>query len=421
MENDFLIPDLVLDCLGRKRPEEINSRLNALGAYEWDVLIKSAQQHGVVLLLYFHLKSLVSENSIPPKIIKRLHNTFLWSARRNVLIYHELGKIIETLNILGIPVILLKGAYLAEGVYSNIAMRPMLDLDIMLRKEDLQQGEKALNKLGYSSKRPFIAEVDSVIHQHILPFTKKNAVPVEVHWNIFDPAVPFLVDAEGLWRRAQSFSLAGRESKVLCLEDQLLHLSIHCTYHHCFSMGLITLCDIDQIVKKFHEKINWDSLLARAKKWGFERCIFLTLIMVSELLGTDVPQEVINSCTPEGFNSNVRTLAYEQLFGERGHSVFAPTFPELMETEGVIHKMAVLLSRIFPTRKEMARFYPVSPLSPMLYLYYPVRIKDLLARYGQGIWQVMKKDNAATDSFTHRQKKDQLKAWMRKEGEIMNG
>ena len=364
MKSNENILNLLVHCLNRRPANAVESEFKTLSAADWENLIKDANRHGVTALLYFSLKSKSLLDFVPPKIVRRLHHASLWTAERNIRIYRQLFQVISMFNRYEIPLILLKGAYLIEGVYHNIAMRSMADIDIMARREDLQKGEKILNQLGYSAMRPYIPEIDSVRHQHILPFTKENAVPMELHWNIFDPETPFQLDPEDLWDRARPFSIEGQPTRVLSLEDQVLHLSIHSGYHHGFDMGLIHLCDIDQIISRFSGELDWVSVVERAKAWGFERCLYVTFKMVSELLGTNIPEETIESCQADNFSANIHELANAQLFGEKGEIAIADTFPELLEIEGFFTKMRFLLTRVFPTRKEMVRFYPIKCIFP---------------------------------------------------------
>ena len=179
-------------------------------------------------------------------------------------------------------------------------------------------------------------------------------------------------------------------------------------------MGLIHLCDIDQVISRFSKELDWVSVVERAKAWGFERCLYLTLKMVSELLGTKTPEETIETCRTGGFNAGIRELARAQLFGDKENIAIADTFPELLEMEGFLNKMLFLLTRVFPTRKEMVRFYPIKAYSLKLYLYYLVRIRDIVKKYGKGVVGTVRRNEVAIKSLSRRQQKDHLKEWMRK-------
>ena len=57
---------------------------------------------------------------------------YLASAHRNLRLFGELRQILRAFNAAGLSVIPLKGACLAEMIYGNIALRPMVDVDLLL-------------------------------------------------------------------------------------------------------------------------------------------------------------------------------------------------------------------------------------------------------------------------------------------------
>ena len=80
----------------------------------------------------------------------------------------------------GIPTIVLKGAYVAEAVYKNIALRPMSDVDILVKKKDLPAVEKILLKLGYDP--PEHPRMQNKTRYSRVPFHKLGGIGIEVHW-----------------------------------------------------------------------------------------------------------------------------------------------------------------------------------------------------------------------------------------------
>jgi hypothetical protein len=66
----------------------------------------------------------------------------LYSALRNMRRCHELSKVLRILQNDGIPVIVLKGAALAEVVYGNIALRSMSDVDLLVKKGSIKSRGK---------------------------------------------------------------------------------------------------------------------------------------------------------------------------------------------------------------------------------------------------------------------------------------
>lgn len=415
MAGNVDIPWLLLDCLGGNEPGRLAALLPGAGNEEWEGFVEAALRHEAGPFVYFRLKKTGLDKLVPSRIMTRLHTACLQSAARNFLIFEELKNILRAFAEREIPVILLKGAYLAAKVYEDIALRPMCDLDILVQKQDLGRAETALRAIGYSSPRPYIPEVDSVCHQHILPFTKEKAPPVEVHWNIFDPEDSFNLDTRGLWERARPCSVAGCDALSLGPEDLFLHLAIHCTYHHCFQAGLLKLYDITLLAERHGVGPDWRALLERAGEWGFDRCLLLTLKMISFLFGARLPENVVLMIDEAGIGEEMVQAGVEQLFGKPSDTILSPAMTDLVERKSLFRQVTFLFSRVFPSRIEMSRMYPVATDSLKIYLYYPKRIKRLLQSYGKGLWRIARGDKPALEKLEGKRKMEQIKLWMRKE------
>ncbi|MFN2124234.1 MAG: nucleotidyltransferase family protein [Candidatus Promineifilaceae bacterium] len=72
-----------------------------------------------------------------------------YTARRNLYLLSELKKATGCLSQAGMGRIILKGAALVETTYKNLAVRPMLDLDLMIRKEEVPRALELLCSEGY--------------------------------------------------------------------------------------------------------------------------------------------------------------------------------------------------------------------------------------------------------------------------------
>jgi hypothetical protein len=229
LEKDSNI-NLLLDCLGRKSSAEVADRLCGASNEEWRQLLELAWQNGLGPLFYYRLKFLLYDNIIPPEITKQLRHIYIENTARNTLFYHELSNILEAFNKVNIPVILLKGAYLAEKIYEDIGLRPMLDIDLLLRKKDLAKGKEVLINLGYSQVKQIDIEIESARRHHISRLIK-GCLPIELHWHIFHPRYPFSVDIDQIWERAVKQKIADKKLLVLSLEDLLLHPYVDAAFH----------------------------------------------------------------------------------------------------------------------------------------------------------------------------------------------
>ena len=215
--------ELLCQCLGTEAGGKLPDRLAEFTRTEWHDLIEESGRYSVTPLLYFCLKTAGSDPHVRADVIQELRNVYLHSTARNARRYHDLSTILTALNEAGIPVVALKGTHLAEIVYGGrIGLRPMNDVDLLVRREDLERSQKTFSEWGCF--RP-----------------ERNAFKLDIHWNIEDTelygdrglAIAQLnIDVEGLWERARPAVIGGVETQVLSPEDLLLHLCIHLCFHH---------------------------------------------------------------------------------------------------------------------------------------------------------------------------------------------
>jgi hypothetical protein len=413
LEKDINI-NLLLDCLGRKNSAEVAERLCGASNEKWRQLLELAWQSGLGPLFYSRVKVLLSDNKIPPEITKQLRHIYIENTARNTLFYHELSNILEAFNKVNIPVILLKGAYLAEKIYEDIGLRPMLDIDLLLRKKDLAKGNEVLINLGYSKVKQIDIDIESAQRHHISRLIK-GCLPVELHWHIFPPKYPFSVDIDQIWERAVKQKIADKKLLVLSLEDLLLHLCEHASFHHVFEQDMKSLYDIKMVIEKCKDVLQWDIFIERAFAWKVERCAYLTLRMVQNFFGIELADTIIVKLKPEELPPQIMPMAEELLLARVLENYKISTcLAQVWKAEKLGERVSLFLKRVFPSRQEIATMYPVLPGSLRIYMYYPVRIKDLLFRYGRGAFGLARKDKDALGLAEQRQKEEELRTWLEK-------
>ncbi len=385
----------LIDCLCQENDDALERKT------DWDSLIQFAIKHNLAPLLYHRLKT------IYPNV--KLHKAYLISARRNIRLYNDFSKIIKALENIPVPVIVLKGAHLAQNVYANIALRPMNDLDILVKKSDLLKvGEKFL-EMGYISGTTRVGDIEGICakYQHLPPFTKPNAFPVDIHWTIVLPTSPFIIDIDGVWKRAQPARIAGVEVLVLSPEDLLLHLCLHTSYQHLFRNGLSGFYDIWETLRHYQDEINWEQLMHRSRQWRASKTVYISLYLAKTLFDAAVPNEVLDKLEPEDLEPQVINWAKAQLLDKRIYPSL--NLIDFWKSESSMDKFKVFLKRVFLSPEEMARLYPVQYNSPRIYIYYLVRLKKLFFEHINRAWLLLQDDK---DMVNVSKRTDALQAWL---------
>jgi hypothetical protein len=406
--------ELLLYCLRVVPDEADDGRLETLSSSDWDVLIEESGRYGVAPLLYHRLKTSHSDIPIPANVMARLRPIYLQSAARNMHLYHELSKVLGLLRNANIPVIVLKGAHLAEIVYGNIALRPMGDVDVLVHKDDLMRVEAALLGIGCAPTECHrqIAK-DNFHFVYGLP---SSELFVEVHWNFLPSMYRFKIDIDGQWERSRQAIVAGVDVSVLCPEDLLLHLCLHTSISHLFEMGLKPLYDIFETIRYFGKKIDWRQVQLRSEEWGEAKCAYLTFRLARELLGASVPDDLMKAIKPSDFDERFMVLAKERIFvyghwNSDGLSL-SPNIAQLWEAKRLLNKGTLFVRRAFPSPEEVARGYPAPSDSIRIYFYYLVRIKDLLLRHGRQVWRLLRWNEGMRGLAKQQNDMTQLKDWL---------
>lgn len=378
---------VLLSCLGSKSDIDKVEPLKTVTPEVWQAVAAQASLHRVAPLLYRRTEELGL--ALPNELAAELRQAYRWNARRNMVLYQELGKVLGVLRARDIPAIALKGLHLAADVYDSVGLRTILDIDLLVQADDLMRIERELFSLGckpYDYHR--VIDRDNYHFLYTLP---ESQLSVEIHWTIVPASCPFTIDVEGLWARAGAVMLGNMSIPALAPEDVLLHLCMHAAKDW-YQAILRMLCDINEVVRRYRTEIDWNVVCTRAREWGVLRSVYLMLRLARELLDTAVPADCLASLKPASFDERYFTLAREQLLvrpnGMEDALLASPFVAQLWGTKGFGSKVVVLHDRLLLSRKRMSRLYPVPMNSLLIYIYYLVRVRDLLARYGADMWRL---------------------------------
>jgi hypothetical protein len=264
---------------------------------EWKALLRLSTLHGVAPLFYHRLSN--AGVKVPEEVFEGLYKAYHGNVFRNIQYYHELYEVLKRLQRGCIDVIVLKGAHLAKTVYQSQALIVMGDIDLLVKKADLGQAEKILLEMGYGpTERPSIKK-QCAEHHHLVTFRKTDAIPIEIHWTIFELMPPFKIRVDMLWKQARAFMVEDVQVYCLSPEDLLFHLCIHTAYQNSF-FGIRFLCDIHNTIRYY--EIDWDILFHRAQQWKADKTVYLALYMARDWLATLVPEKVLEQFKPDDFN-----------------------------------------------------------------------------------------------------------------------
>ena len=348
-------------------------------AEAWTELLAQAETHQLRGFTYRLVADGPVASLAPAAVTERLREAYLGTAVRNALLFRQTQQFIKVLDERGIPVMLLKGLHLARFVYPEPALRNMADVDVMVPRDRLAEAEQVMIELGFGPlPRPNLEEFCTKSN-HLAKLVKADAPVVELHWTIERPTAPFRIDLDGLWSRSRAAALDGTPVRLLSTEDLILHLTLHCSYHHQFDRSAMKgLVDLAAVVAGAKESLDWELLARRANEWGAAPFLYTTMRAVSEVLGTRLPPGWLDSLHHDSTDESMVSAAIDQTL--TGKSDLPAPYLALTTGKGWRARAAVLWSGLFPPKPTMARTYGFEPGSPLLYWYYAIRPFDLLIR-----------------------------------------
>ncbi len=386
----WLLAELRVDEIGHET-RQMQRRQRPLTA--WQAMLHLAQTHEVLPWLGQRLLTEKNQNGIPEAIKPPLQQTIRQVTMDNLHRYGEWRRIQAAMQAVGIDLLALKGLYLAAGMYSSMGLRPMRDTDLLARPEQALDAVSVLRQLGYDDmvRR-------SASYKHLPPLGGAHGQRVEIHDRITEANEPFAVDLDRIWSQAEWVELAGVRTRVLSLEDMLLHLCIHAAFQHRFAFGLKSLVDVTVLLTTQGKQLDWDILITRAYAWRANRCVHLTLFLASDLLGTAVPTDILMLETDV---AEIQTQARELVLNRENRDLaLSHNFTNLWQSGRWREKGQTVRRALFLPRVKLAGIYGIPANSWRLYGYYGIRLWDLLVRYGRNALAAARGEKLIIDQIT---------------------
>ena len=346
----------MLGFLGREsmRESERNARLRRfLDAVEdagWESAVECARKAQLSPLLYHALHAVIPSMVPPPQsTIEALRTDHLRSLCRNLRILRTVSDIVASCNAKNIPVILLKGAALATTVYTDPGLRPMGDVDILARRQDIPEVHAILTEKGYGNP----PDQDMMAANHVPQCISPGKPTVEIHFTILGEARANSLDIGELFGRAVPVTLFGVGALTLAPEDELLHLCAHAGAHHVFGNGIRSIIDISRLFEKYGDRFDWEAAWARAGEWGMRRSLALCLSLCEEYTGFAVPRYILEWLSAQEDAEQSLEKAESILFAPESRGVSSLALEELFSAKTLRARARIVFRTLFVSRETL--------------------------------------------------------------------
>lgn len=384
---------------------------------DWTAVVEEAIRHEVEALLYVRLDSLPPGARLPSAFTERLAELYARSALHNRFLYDQLSELLQAYTAAGLEVIVLKGAYLAEVVYGDITLRPMADLDLLVRQDELSDAADVLRAVGYEPDKDFTVEDVCSRGHHLPKFRKGGGSAVELHWTLERPDRRLKFDIEGLWKRARPAVIAGRQALALSPADLLLHLCLHPSYHHRFGIGpghgiaLKYLLDVALVIDRYGDDIDGQEFASRANQMGGGRYVYCTLCLVKSLLGTSVPDEWLRRL--DHSDADARIVDELETFVLSRPEVEIPmSYGGISRSAGIRKKVLRLATTVAPPPGRLRSIYGLSQGDPRVFFYYFWRPVDLIRRHAGIVYRMIAGESTARRGMIRERAREAVRSWL---------
>ena len=261
----------------------------------------SAKLNGVASIVAHALSICLDKDKLPAHWDKEYKTT------ENKLISYmgELNKAADLLAKHDIPLLALKNSGITMGMYPYYGACPMGDVDVLVRKSQFRKAHQILVDNGYKLKFRCEFEEDNIEAaergggaEYSVRLDNGERLWFELQWRPIagrwiqpkqEPRADELV--------SRSIPIKGSNVRLLSPEDNLLQVALH-TAKHTFvrAPGFRLHTDVDRIIST--QNVNWRVFEKKVLELKTRTAVYMSLSMAHDLLGTDVPGDVLERIMP---------------------------------------------------------------------------------------------------------------------------
>jgi hypothetical protein len=339
---------------------------------DWSRFGYMALVEGVAPLIHWTFKHEdISGIDIPTSVKAQLMAAYYNTTAQNQLMFQELEKILEALKEADIPVIVLKGAALATTVYPEIGLRPMGDLDLLIRRADIKRANNLINEINYLEVKTELTHGinDIFDHHYHLRGGPKNKYALELHWSLIagdqdwrTPPIDWFWDSSLNWQDQENVHTLSPEGSILFSSAHLM------LQHGKAQIRQIWLYDIHLMLERYRDAIDWETIEKTAAEFHWSSALNETLLKTHKLFNTAIPSTK-NSNQKNGYLKQEERVINRR---SRHNQTWVNRLISNLASMTWSGRIQLVMAKVFPNKEFMKwRYKPkVEWLWP---LYYPYR------------------------------------------------
>jgi hypothetical protein len=358
LNEHLAIAEIVCGWIDPQQHGAIGEQCASWDAAAWEAARWATQVHGIGPLLAECLRHSGSWSLLATEFTAYLEEQYRLNGQRSAILLGDLQALSEAAEDSGVVLVPLKGAALASRFYTDPALRPLADLDLLIRPQDGNVFDALLLKLGYqrgaSTERHQVytcspqGKIVSTRGEH-----PHNPRSVELHHQLIEAFWGIRYDmTAAAWQGITT--ITGVPGKHLLPDRLLEHLLIHCaTDLIACKARLIRLYDI-RLVAAHVDDQGWQRMVSNAEGQGQQRLLYASLVLAERYHGQIAPRWVIDQLGRGTPTALCRYLAEAPLAQMAlTNPVAASIRQKLSWFQPGVERWGALRAMLFPTPHEL--------------------------------------------------------------------
>jgi hypothetical protein len=245
---------------------------------DWDTFFERAAASEVEPVVMSNLLSAFA-TSIPQQALeetmRRERDSRALALSRTLV----LVDLVEKMSLAGLETLVLKGPAIAQLAYGGESFRTFADIDLLLKRKDLERGRDLLLSLGYARDYDPEHERRLIADQHALEFSRPG-MKVELHWCLLSRHLRLHIDPAELWSKSAEVRCVGKAIRVLAPHQLYLFLCAHGAKHEWDRLRWV--CDLFQVERILSEgQVN--SVIGLSERLHARRILAVGVGLVKEV------------------------------------------------------------------------------------------------------------------------------------------
>ncbi|MGH2593309.1 MAG: nucleotidyltransferase family protein [Anaerolineae bacterium] len=326
---------------------------------------------------WLHARATQAAILMPDAARESLSSIAALSRRRTHRMLDAAVELIDALCAERIDTMPFKGALLAPLYYPDPALRPLADLDILVREKDVRKGIAVLERLGY---RYYSRSAEDFVYlrgeRKSNVWHPDNVHPVELHFRVREEYAGLAYDlTDAMWASAEMRSYwRGSQTLIPPQPVMLHHLCAHTTSDLLIQRGkLMEIGDVQIVAPRMTEG-DWRAFLGAIPPHG-ARFVYPALAVTARYAPGCIPDAVLSTLRlhltpPLREWSDALTLADASESNPKPRSSIGLGLARLL-ARSRFEQFQMWMRSLFPRRWNLVKRYPrlaASPLYPLCYV-----------------------------------------------------